>query len=288
VRVLLTGAGGQLGRALVSTAPPGAELRALGRDRLDIADAAAVAAAAGAFRPEIVINAAAYTAVDRAESEPEAARQGNVRGPMLLAEAAAAVGARMIHVSTDFVFNGTQSRAYTPDDEPDPISVYGRTKLEGERAVSEILGEGAVVVRTAWVYSAWGRNFVNTMLRLMREHEEVGVVADQVGTPTAATSLARALWALAAEGCGGVFHWTDAGVASWYDFAVAIAEEGRTAGLLDRPVAVRPITTADYPTPAKRPAFSMLDWRSTAKRTGLTPRHWRENLRDVLQEASSG
>ena len=287
MRVLVTGAGGQLGRALGTAGPPGVELRMLDRSSLDIADPAAVADYCVAWRPEVILNAAAYTAVDLAESEPEAARLGNVTGPAALAGVAARTGARLVHVSTDFVFDGRASRPYAPGDPTDPLGEYGRSKLEGERAVLDALGERAIIVRTAWVYAASGRNFVTTMLRLMATRDEVRVVSDQVGSPTAAFSLAQVLWALAARpDVSGVFHWTDAGVASWYDFAVAIAEEGHAAGLLERPVRVVPIMTEDYPTPARRPSYSVLDCRGTVQATGIQPRHWRENLRTVLQETA--
>ena len=188
----------------------------------------------------------------------------------------------MIQLSTDFVFDGNTSVPYAPDAEPNPLGVYGRTKLAGERAVLAALPD-AIVLRTAWVYAARGRNFVLTMLRLMREKQLVRVVADQIGTPTAAESVAEAVWALAAaEGASGTFHWTDAGVASWYDLAVAVCEEASAMGLLDRPAEVVPITSEEYPTPAQRPRFSVLDTRSTVAATGLAPRHWRVRLRQVL------
>jgi dTDP-4-dehydrorhamnose reductase len=284
VKVLITGASGQVGRALVASIPAQIELRAFTREQLDIRDAGAVRSAVAAFQPALIINAAAYTAVDKAESEPELALAINAEGPRHLAQAAHALPAcRLLHISTDYVFDGAASEPYQPGDATSPLSVYGRTKLQGEGAVLEVLRERAVVLRTAWVYAAQGKNFLLTMLRLMRERGAVRVVADQHGTPTAADSIARALWAIAQRPeIHGILHWTDAGHASWYEFAVAIAEEGRAAGVLSTEVKVTPITTADYPTLAHRPANSVLDTRESIAQLRLTPAPWRVNLRATL------
>lgn len=287
IQVLITGAGGQVGRMLLDTVPDGFEAIACTHADLDIGAPDAVRELVGRVRPGVIINAAAYTAVDKAESESAAAQRINVEGPGHLAAAARACGARLIHISTDFVFDGIASVPYHPDSPTNPLSVYGRTKRDGERAVLEALPEQATIVRTAWVYAATGANFVRTMLRIMREKGTVRVVADQVGTPTAARSLAETLWQIAAHPpIRGVHHWTDAGVASWYDFAVAIAEEGAALGLIPPEVTVAPITTSDYPTPARRPSYSVLDKRSLAA-YGLSPIHWRQRLRGVLKEISS-
>jgi dTDP-4-dehydrorhamnose reductase len=290
VRVLITGAGGQLGRELVRTAPAAATVRALDRTYLDVTDAAAVQAVVGEYQPTVILNAAGYTAVDRAESDQEAAWRLNAVAPRQLAEAARTVQqCRLIHVSTDYVFDGESPRPYQPQDAPNPLSAYGKSKLEGERAVLEVLGNHSVVVRTAWVYSAHGRNFLHTMLRLMREQGVVRVVADQIGSPTATASLAEMLWACAERpGLTGIFHWTDAGVASWYDFAVAIAEEANGRRLLAAPAQVLAIASDDYPTPARRPRCSLLDRRSTIAAVGLEPEHWRVRLRGVLDELTRG
>lgn len=288
-RVLVTGAAGQLGRALVARVPAGIELRALDRAGLDVTDAASVARELDAFAPAVVINASAYTAVDRAEQDPEAAARANALGPRVLAEALAARGARLVHVSTDYVFDGRGCTPYAPDATPAPLGAYGRSKLEGERAVAAALGARATVLRTAWVYSSRGPSFLQTMLRLMRERGAVKVVDDQVGTPTATGPLAAALWQLAArDELGGIHHWTDAGTASWYDFAVAIAEEAFARGLLASRPSVAPIATRDYPTPARRPAYGVLDKRPTWAALGIEPVHWRTRLREVLQEIPVG
>ena len=287
-KVLITGAGGQVGRMLLDTRPGTCHAIACTHADLDIGSGAAVSDFVARHRPDVIINAAAYTAVDKAESEPDAAQRINAEGPAHLAAAARECGCRLIHISTDFVFDGGSSVPYRPDSATLPLGVYGRTKRDGERAVLDALAEHATVVRTAWVYAAIGANFVRTMLRIMRANGAVRVVADQVGTPTAARSLAEVLWQIAGNPdiCG-IHHWTDAGVASWYDFAVAIAEEGAELGLVPAGVTVTPIRTSEYPTPARRPAYSVLDKRSLAP-YGLHPIHWRRRLRAVLKEIPSG
>lgn len=290
LRVLVTGAAGQLGRALAANTPPHVELRGLTRTELDIADLASVQTIVESFRPDVLINAAAYTAVDQAESDVAVAETGNIQGPRNLALAVQRLpGGRLLHISTDFVFDGRQSVPYQPNAPTAPLGVYGRTKLEGEQAILQVLGRRSLVLRTAWVYGATGKNFLRTMLRLMRERGAVRVVADQVGTPTCTHSLAEVLWRLAARpDSSGVFHWTDAGVASWYDFAVAIAEDGVAAGILCSMPEVTPIATADYPTPARRPAYSVLDKSATHNLLELPTIHWRTRLREVMGQLHAG
>lgn len=275
MRVLITGASGQVGRALLASAPDGADCIAPARAELDIAGDGAARTIAS-IAPDLIINAAAFTAVDRAEEEREAAETVNADAVLRLAE----TGIPLIHISTDYVFDGRLGRPARPDDRAHPINAYGETKLAGEKAA---LAAGALVVRTAWVYATEGRNFVTTMLGRMREGHDLRIVADQVGTPTHAASLARAIWKLVEARPVGVYHYTDAGVASWYDFAVAIAGEARELGLLDRNIAIAPITTEDYPTPAKRPHMSLLDCRAAWAVTGV-PAHWRVELRAMLGE----
>lgn len=284
MKVLLVGAGGQLGRELLCSAPTEVDLVAFDRAQLDITDADAVRRAVSGTAPDWIVNAAAYTAVDRAENEPEQAYAVNAQAVRHLAAAARERGARLAQVSTDFVFDGAQGRPYLPDAPANPLGVYGASKLEGERAVREELGERGLIVRTSWVYAARGGNFVNTMLRLMRERDSLGVVADQVGTPTSAGGLAEALWAMLAADLSSIHHWTDAGVASWYDFAQAIRDEALSLGLLEHAIPVAPLTTADYPTPARRPSYSVLDKTITWAAVGRTAPHWREALRAVLSE----
>lgn len=278
MKVLITGANGQLGRGLQASAPAGAEIVAHDVDTLDITDRAAVDALFEAERPQLVLNAAAYTAVDKAESDESVAHAVNATAVGILADAARTHGARFVHVSTDFVFDGTAGTPYAPDAPTSPISAYGRTKLGGEL----LAGPDALIVRTAWVYAPTGGNFVRTMLRLMGERPEVRVVADQIGTPTYAPGLAQALWTLAEQGLSGTHHYTDAGAASWYDFAVAIQEEAVAAGILKGAVPIIPIATSDYPTPARRPSYSVLGKASTFSALGGPTPHWRENLRVMI------
>ena len=279
MKALIVGSKGQLGRGLAAAAPKGAELVGHDMDTLDITDAAAVRALVDAVRPDILFNAAAHTAVDKAESEEKLAHAVNATAVGYLADAAGAVGAKFVHVSTDFVFDGRSGTPYAPDAATGPLGAYGRTKLAGER----LAGPDALIVRTAWVYAPVGGNFVRTMLRVMVQHPQVRVVADQIGTPTYAPGLAAALWTMAGQGLSGLYHYTDSGVASWYDFAVAIQEEALALGLLDTAVPVLPIATADYPTPAMRPAYSVLDKTSTFAALGGPSPHWRSNLRVMLQ-----
>lgn len=280
MKVLVTGAQGQLGKALLRQVPGDWQVEAAGRTDLDLADADAVYrhVMRGGF--DLVLNAAAYTAVDRAESEEDLAMAVNAHAVGAMARALAQTGGTLAHVSTDFVFDGASSRAYRPDDTRAPVSAYGRSKAAGEDAA----GADALIMRTAWVYAAGGANFVRTMLRLMREREELHVVTDQIGAPTWAPGLASTLLALAARGARGIFHHSDAGVASWYDFAVAIYEESRALGLLDRDVTIVPISASAYPTPAARPAFSLLDSSATREMLGDRTPHWRSNLRIMLKE----
>lgn len=281
MKALVTGAGGQVARALIAARPDGLTVTALARSDLDISDRSAVLAMVGEHRPDLVINAAAFTAVDKAESEPHAAMAVNGIGVGWLAEACTLHGSQFVQISTDYVFSGENPRPYQSDDLPDPNSVYGQTKRAGELAA--LGAPEALVLRTAWVYSAGEGNFANTMLELMAARDVVRVVADQIGTPTHADSLARAIWALARAGASGIHHYTDAGIASWYDFAVAVREEAAELGLLDRAAPVVPIATADYPTPAPRPACTVLDKTATWALLGAPAPHWREELRAMLR-----
>ncbi|MGX7953461.1 dTDP-4-dehydrorhamnose reductase [Tsuneonella sp. HG249] len=280
MKALITGAGGQVGRDLVASAPPGWELVPLARAGLDLADHEAIRRAVAGHAPDLILNAAAYTAVDRAERDEAAAFAINAEAVGALADAAREAGAHLVQISTDFVFDGTATRAYLPHDLRRPLSAYGRSKAAGEDAA----GPNASVVRTSWVYSSTGANFVTTMLRLMSERDEVRVVSDQVAAPTWATALADVLWALGTRQLAGTWHYADGGSASWFDFAVAIEEEARTAGLLDRAVAVVPIAAAEYPTAAPRPAFSLLDSCATHEALGTVPLPWRSNLRRMLSK----
>lgn len=280
MKALVTGASGQVGRALVSQCPAGWRCQTPGRGELDLADPAAIRAFVAREKPDIVFNAAAYTAVDRAESEPELAHAINAAAPGAFADALAATGGRLVQLSTDFVFDGAQGRPYRPDDPRRPLSVYGQTKAAGEDAA----GPGAIVVRTSWVHAAGGANFVRKMIALMNEREELRVVADQIGAPTWATGLAAALWTLGQHGRAGIWHYRDCGVASWYDFAEAIGHEALALGLVTRVPRIVPVATDAFPTPARRPGFSLLDIDATSAFLGEAPAHWRANLKTMLQE----
>lgn len=282
--VLITGAGGQLGYELQRTVPESVNLLAATRDQLDISDATSVNAYVEQHKPDAIINAAAYTAVDKAEEEQDLAAAINATGAKNLAQAAADHEIKLLQVSTDFVFSGDAYSPISPDSKCAPQGYYGQSKFDGELSIQDILGDKAYIVRTAWLYSSHGNNFVKTMLRLMSDRPELGVIADQIGTPTWAHGLAESLWQALEVDATGLHHWTDAGVASWYDFAQAIMEEGESLGLLDKQITLKPLTTADYPTPASRPAYSVLDKTKTWAALGVAGEHWRIALRKMMNE----
>ncbi len=286
MKVLIAGGTGQVGIELQRLCPANVKLTAPGSSELDITDREQTGKAVDRLRPDVIINAAAYTAVDRAESEPERAFALNSEGAANLASAAAATEARLIHISTDFVFDGKKSRPYVPSDPPAPLNVYGKSKLQGEIEVARILGQRSVIIRTSWVYSAHRHNFVRTMLSLMSERKELKVVADQAGTPTWARSLAEVVWktALRPE-INGTFHWSDSGIASWYDFACSISRIATNLGILSSPSTILPINTHEYPTPARRPYYSVLDKSNTSDALGIIPMHWEDNLLYMLMES---
>jgi dTDP-4-dehydrorhamnose reductase len=298
MKILLTGAAGQLGQALRQQVPEGMELIATSRSGdpatgllpLDLADADACRAAVLTHRPDWVLNGGAYTAVDKAETEPELALAVNGGAPRAFAEALLETGGRLLQVSTDFVFNGQQGSPYRPGQSRDPLGAYGRTKAAGEEAVEQLLaasGQG-VILRTSWVIGPVGKNFALTMLRLHRERgasgQALGVVEDQVGCPTSTATLAGACWrAITANVQEPVLHWSDAGAASWFDVAVAVGELAQELALLQQPAPVNPLTTAEYPLPAQRPSYSLLDCSSSRRALQLAPTPWRQALRHLLQ-----
>ena len=284
MKTLVMGCNGQLGHSLADTASVNVNLIGLDLPELDITDASAVLEICRETRPDVIVNATAYTAVDQAESESALATSVNVEGPRNIAIASREVGARLIHISTDFVFDGQSSTPYKADAVTNPLSVYGQTKRDGELAVLEETSGTAVVIRTSWLYSKTGSNFVKTMLRLMGERDELGIVADQFGSPTWADSLAEALWAFVdAPEHSGIFHWTDSGETSWQEFAVAIQQEALALGLLGKAIPIHAIKTEDYPTAATRPAHSVLDCSSTIQAINIQPAEWRTNLRRMLK-----
>jgi len=289
-KVLITGGNGQLGYELQRTipktpkTPDGYTCISSDVADLDITNADAVKAYVADIKPDIIINSAAYTAVDKAEEEKELAIAINTTGAANLAQVCKDNGIRLMQVSTDFVFDGKACSPYPVDAPTEPDSYYGLSKRDGDLRVQKILGKDAFIIRTSWLYSANGNNFVKTMLKFMRERESLGIIADQIGTPTWANSLAQAIWQAIEKNITGMHHWSDAGVASWYDFAYAIMEEGVALGLLDKEIEINPITTADYPTPASRPCYSVMDKTTTWQALDIKSEHWRVALRQMMAE----
>ena len=283
MKTLVLGCNGQLGQALADTAPDGIEYMGPDLPDLDITKFDNLLAQCRRAQPAVIINAAAYTAVDQAESEMALAKSVNVDGPRNIAIVSREIGARLIHISTDFVFDGKSSEPYTAEAETKPLNVYGQTKRDGELAVLEETSGTGVVVRTSWLYSATGKNFVKTMLRLMHDRDELSVVSDQIGSPTWADSLAEAVWKFVyAPDLSGIFHWSDTGQTSWYEFALAIQEEALSLGILSKAIPVKAIRTVDYPAAAARPPFSVLDCSATQKALKSQPAQWQDNLRQML------
>ena len=291
MRIAVTGSKGQVATSLLERGANKAEIVALGRPAFDLTDRAAVIAGLEAARPHIIVNAAAYTAVDKAEAEEADAVRVNGEGAGHVAEAAAQLGIPLVHLSTDYVFDGALDRPYREDDPTAPTGAYGRSKLLGEKAVTERC-QDSVILRTAWVYSPFGANFIRTMLRLNETRDEIGVVADQRGNPTSALDIADALIAIAARmkedgspALRGVFHMTGSGEATWADLAEAIFHEAAARGR--RQTRVKRIATADYPTPARRPANSRLDNEKLARVYGVRLPDWRQSVADCCDRLLS-
>jgi dTDP-4-dehydrorhamnose reductase len=292
VRVLLFGPNGQVGRALRRAMPADAEVIVLDRNLVDLAKPEAIGSAVEAHRPAVIVNAAAYTAVDRAESEPDAARQINAAAPLAMARAAAAQDALLLHYSTDYVFDGRKAGAYVESDPTNPLSVYGRTKLEGEQAI-QASGCRHVVLRTSWVYGNDGANFMKTMLRLAGERDHLRVVDDQIGAPTSSDAIAEATWGLLHHytqcddraSLSGIYHFTCGGSTSWHGFATAIFEVFLTAEQKSR-LTVEPIPATAYPTPAQRPSNSLLSNDKLQAAFHLALPDWRTALQDVRTRAA--
>lgn len=283
MRIVVTGREGQLARSMAERAAlTGIEVILVGRPEIDLANPDSLLAPIKAARPDVIVSAAAYTAVDRAETEEEIAAAINADGAGAVARVAASLGAPLIHISTDYVFDGKKTGPYVETDEPCPVGAYGRTKLGGERQVQTNAADH-VILRTSWVYSPFGGNFVKTMLRLAETRDSVSVVADQIGCPTSALDIADAVIKVAQKlvqdpdpGLRGVFHLTGGGRASWADFATAIFKEFQARG--GKKVDVRPISTAEYPTPALRPANSLLSGDKLAHSYGLRLPDWKQSL----------
>ena len=279
MKVLIIGKNGQVAWELQQTCPEHITAKAFGREDIEISNPASIEAAINSFKPTVIINAAAYTAVDKAESDKESAYLINAKAVEYLAKAAHNHNIRFIHISTDFVFDGSKNTPYTVNDTPNPINVYGASKLAGEQAITKYSPDNSAIVRTSWVYSSHGNNFVKTMLRLMAEKDELNVVSDQIGSPTNAKGLAQFLWQLAEqESLEPIYNYSDLGVASWYDFAIAIQEIAFEKGKLQCKIPIKPISSAQYPTPAKRPVFSLMQPSVISKRF-----HWRTSLIQAME-----
>ncbi|MFU2114236.1 dTDP-4-dehydrorhamnose reductase [[Pasteurella] aerogenes] len=290
-KFLITGAKGQVGHCLTEQLTGKAEILAVDRDELDITDQSAVNKIVKTFKPDVIINAAAHTAVDRAESEVELSEAINVKGPQYLAEAANEIGAVILHISTDYVFEGTGSGEYKEDDKTNPQGVYGRTKLAGEITVQQA-NPRSIILRTAWVFGEHGHNFVKTMLHLAKDRDSLGIVGDQFGGPTYAGDIAKALIEIAnqilagKEDAFGVYHFTGKPYVSWYEFAKAIFAEAELQNVLEKSPLVNSIATSDYPTPAKRPANSRLDLTKIKQTFGIEPSDWQKALKNIKAYAS--
>ncbi|MEG4348896.1 dTDP-4-dehydrorhamnose reductase [Microcoleus sp. LAD1_D5] len=285
MKILLAGGNGQLAQELQPILLSSGEVIALDRTRLDLSQPESIRQAMAEIQPDLVVNAGAYTAVDKAESEPELANAVNGIAPGIFAEECEKLGASLIHFSTDYVFDGSHGSAYLETDSTNPLGTYGKSKLAGEEAIRKA-GNRHIIIRTAWVYGNGGKgNFVKTMLRLGKEREEIRVVADQIGSPTWTGDLSAAtsqIIPLLGPETFGTYQYTNSGVCSWYDFAIAIFEEAAQLGLPLKVQRVIPITTAEYPTPAKRPAFSVLSTVKISALLGTYPPHWWQGLRQML------
>jgi dTDP-4-dehydrorhamnose reductase len=286
MRILVTGAHGQVGTELMRLGTAaGHAMHGSDHADIDICDAAAVQQAIDRLAPDAVINAAAYTAVDKAESDQDTAFAVNRDGPRNLALACEAASIPLVHISTDYVFDGSKTGAWNESDAPHPLGIYGASKLAGEEAVQSLCTRH-LILRTSWVFSAHGHNFVKTMLRLASEREELGVVADQSGKPTSAAEIARICLATLEQGDGrwGLYHLAQPDATTWHDFAEVIFAEARRQGMALKLASLRAIATSDYPTPATRPANSVLDCGKLESTFDLRLRPWRESLAEVVAE----
>jgi len=285
LKILICGHNGQVAQALQAQFKGRADVHALGRDRLDLARPEQLRTPLRELAPDLIINAAAHTAVDQAESEPELAFAINAQAPQVLAEEAAQLGVPLIHYSTDYVFDGSKATPYTEQDAPNPLGVYGSSKLAGEQAITAVGGQH-LILRTSWVYSQHGRNFLLTMQRLLQDKPQLRVVADQIGAPTWAGTIAASTlalferWQAGDAGAWGTYHLSAQGETSWFGFAEAIAAQLKARGL---PCAeLIPISSNEYPTPAQRPANSRLDCSLLAQQWHVSQAHWRDALNDCL------
>ena len=292
MKILLTGGSGQLGQEILKQKPRGIEIFNPGRNKLDLSDSKSCIKTVLDLKPDWIINCAAYTQVDDAEKNIELSRRINSDAPAAFAEAINKTSSKLLHISTDFVFDGNQNFPYRENQTRKPLSQYGASKALGEELIEKNIYalEKATILRTSWVISPRGKNFILTMLKLHSEKDTLKVVSDQIGCPTSTTDLAKICWKIIylkkKNKLPFILHWSDAGVASWYDLAVAVGEIGIELGILKRKAFVNPIKTINYPTPAKRPKYSLLDLEDTCKVLDVIPNHWRINLLEIMIEYS--
>jgi dTDP-4-dehydrorhamnose reductase len=285
-KVLLIGAKGQVGQELQLTLPQLGEVISIGREELDLTNSEKIGQLIREIHPDYLVNAAAYTAVDKAETEPDLAYSINAKAPKIMAESAEKIKAKFLHISTDYVFDGRKNTPYLETDLTNPLGVYGQSKLRGEEEIKTVNSQ-AIILRTAWVYGSYGKsNFVKTMLRLGKEREELKVVVDQVGSPTWAKDIAAAITQLLinADNPAGIYNFSNSGVASWFDLTKAIFEEAKISGIPLKIQRVIPITTAEYPTPAARPAYSVLSGQKISQQLGYISPYWRDSLKAMLNQ----
>lgn len=283
MKIIVIGKSGQLASELSHLSSNQHEIVSLGRSEIDLQDPGAISETIQLHNADGVINASAYTAVDTAESDVDNAYALNAKAVGNLAAACKVLAVPFVHVSTDFVFQGDKGMPYLPNDKMEPLGVYGASKAQGEQLITEIYPERSCIIRTSWVYSTHGNNFVKTMLNLMRTKPELAVISDQIGSPTHAKGLASACVASLTNNVNGTHHYTDTGVASWFDFAVAIQRIGFDLGLLDNKIPIKPIPTSEYPTPAKRPHYSVLDKCSLAQALpDIAFCHWDTQLQSMM------
>ena len=290
--IVVTGATGQLGQTLAqlwAESPlPQSQLKVLSRSELDIAKAGMTDAVLSELKPSVVVNAAAYTQVDKAESDSESAALVNAQAVGSIARWVAANQAQLIHISTDFVFDGTSNTPYTPDQQTGPLGAYGSSKLAGEQQIQVLANERSAIVRTSWLYSEFGNNFVKTMLRLMDEKEQLSIVNDQIGSPSSTHGLAALIFAMILhQRYQGIYHWTDGASISWFEFAQEIQGQALKEGLLSKAIPISRISTIDYPTPARRPAYSVLDRSRALGEFECPTEDWKVQLSLVIKELAS-
>ena len=287
--IVVTGATGQVGQTLsrlwFESPIPGYQFKAINRSELDLSDAESVIAALAGLKPSVIVNAAAYTQVDKAESDSSEAHRINAEAVGRIAAWSAENEAKLIHISTDFVFDGSSKTPYEPREQTNPLGVYGASKLAGEQQIQELAKQRSAIIRSSWLYCEYGNNFVKTMLRLMMEKDELSVVDDQIGSPTSTHGLAALIFAMILNrNAVGIYHWTDGGSISWFEFAIEIQRQALQEGLLSKAISISPISTSDYPTPARRPAYSVLDRSRTLADFDCPSADWQAQLNRVLKE----